>query len=92
MDLPCPKCLEPWDNDSLHEEAEASGRTYDQVAADFRKQGCHALNAAFGPMDPCESATSADGDAARELYALLGDDMDAASAMWDDFQYLKPTV
>lgn len=77
MDLFCKRCGEPWDNDSLHEEAALSGRTYDQVAADFRARGCQALTE-FGPLrcEPLDSETQA---TIGLVYELSGGDMDAAA-------------
>jgi hypothetical protein len=59
MDMICPRCTEPWDNDSLHEEVEArasygltlehdgSVADYRQVAAEFRQYGCGFALASF---------------------------------------------
>lgn len=80
MDLYCRICKEPWDNDSLHEAAEASERTYDEVAADFRQRGCKALDngSRCEPTDPDTQA------AIGTVYDLLGDDMDGAASTFDD--------
>lgn len=79
MDLYCPKCSEPWDNDSIHQEVEDRGgnATYHAVAAEFRARGCEALGASHGEgqANPYASA----------LYDLLGDDMDGAAAMMEDY-------
>jgi hypothetical protein len=100
MDLYCPTCGEPWDNDSLHEEAEARkasqdaapagttftlGTTYTAVAADFRRKGCKALINAFGPQRQCEPNGSTQAQAAALVYELSGDDMDGAMSDMDDF-------
>lgn len=84
MDIYCPTCTEPWDNDSLHEEASASGRTYAAVAADFCRQGCKALGEAFGPQPHCQASIPDERVAA--VYGLLGDDMDGAAAMLEDLR------
>ena len=96
MDIYCPKCGEPWDFDSLHEQVaimidDRDGRPYDQlfdaVREDFYRDGCKA----FG--SPCTgiSDTSVDStfgltkaEAASAMYDLLGDDIDGAVAMLDD--------
>lgn len=83
MDLYCMTCAEAWDNDSLHEEAEASGRTYREVAADFRKNGCKALSAAFGPQI-CEPTDPETSETIGIVYELLGDDMDGDAVELDD--------
>jgi hypothetical protein len=67
MDIPCRKCGEPWDADSLHEEVEARGFghlrgeayqvEYRKVSADFRKRGCVAVGAASA-IRPRRGATN----------------------------------
>ncbi len=89
MDIYCPKCGEPWDNDSLHEaaaelneEARSLGErpvTYDTVARDFRDRGCLALGERCGKPNP-EIAK-----AAAAVYAFSGDDMDGAASDFEDF-------
>jgi len=95
MDIYCPKCAEPWDNDSVHEEVDArreEGResTYRQVARQFQVKGCAALASAFGPVS-CEPASDRDltrAALASAAYELCGDDMDGASATLDDYLYM----
>lgn len=77
MDHYCSKCSEPVDNDYFHDVAEESGRTYQEVAADFRQRGCEALGESHG-----EGEANPYADA---LYDLLGDDMDGAAAMMEDY-------
>lgn len=83
MDLYCGTCGEPWDNDSLHEEAAERGSDYRTVAADFRMAGCNALSTAFGPQF-CGPRDTERAAVASAMYDLLGDDMDGAAAMMDD--------
>lgn len=85
MDLYCRHCHEPWDNDSLHEEAEARNTTYAKVAAEFREKGCDALYRAFGAG--CTDRKDGDG-VVGALYDLLGDDMDGAASMLEDAEAL----
>lgn len=96
MDIRCPKCGEPWDNDTIHERvAELNAETvgdagqrlvhfsYRTVAADFRKRGCAALG-----TDCWNGAVDTEAaEAAATLYELLGDDMDGAAAMLDDLGF-----
>lgn len=86
MDIICPIDGEPWDFDSLHEEAAESGRTYTEVMRDFQQRGCVALETAFGPMR-CERDESSAYRAmvAEAMYDLCGDDMDGAASMMEDF-------
>ena len=83
MDLLCPKCSEPWDNDTLHEMVEEGAfPNYDAAAKDFRKNGCETFgsshNAALAKGRPFAA------QAASALYDILGDDMDGAAAMLED--------
>lgn len=92
MDIRCRRCAEPWDHDTIHEEVEeraAQGEhaDYHTVAAEFRAKGCAAFRAFMGrPEDwRCERQRTATTEAAGALYDLLGDDMDGAAAMLEDF-------
>jgi hypothetical protein len=79
MDIYCAKCGEPWEMDTLHEEADESGRNMREVWADFRKNGCQALGARCG-----------DGyapEALSVLSNLLGDDIDGYAAVVEDLTY-----
>jgi len=78
MDMLCPKCAEPWDNDEFHDVASENQSTYSELAADFRRRGCEALGSRHGDGDahPVIAAT----------YDLLGDDMDGAAAMFEDMR------
>lgn len=99
MDLYCPTCGEPWDNDCLHEEADARseakaemppgatytlGTTYPAVAADFRERGCKALITAYGPQPDCTSTDTSTRQQIALVYELLGDDMDGAAVTFED--------
>jgi len=93
MDLYCPKCGEPWENDTLHDEAKASGQTYRAIGRDFQSRGCEALTS-YGAKHtdpPIETTDRTWGlkpqEAAALMYDLLGDDLDGAAAMLDDLGY-----
>ena len=88
MDLYCPICGEPWDNDTFHDVAQARQQTYVSlgpntyaaVTADFRRRGCAALAPEYtnGPCQPdMDEPDDRDGlrksEKARVLYDLLGD-------------------
>lgn len=91
MDILCPVCGEPWDNDSLHEVvSEGTFADYKTAAREFRTRGCGVV---FG-NSACKKdavATERHGlkstDAAAALYDLLGDDMDGAAAMLEDYGF-----
>lgn len=82
MDLYCPRCAEPWDNDELHEVAAENGSTYSAMAKRFRSEGCVVFT-----HQVCERTDSLRSSAAAAMYDLLGDDMDGAAAMMDDFGF-----
>jgi hypothetical protein len=89
MDIYCPTCAEPFDHDELHSVAEESGSTYAIVSADFRKRGCKAFEAAYGPQTHCVPAENkGQANMIAEVYGLLGDDMDGAASMLDDARYM----
>lgn len=78
MDIKCKKCGEPWDIDTLHDVAEDDRRTFNDVRQDFQSRGCEALGG------KCNSETHAH-PAIGALYDILGDDIDGAAAMFEDF-------
>lgn len=92
MDVYCPKCSEPWDLDTLHEEVEERNgaladslrRPYDveiaEVRADFRRRGCEA----FGSRHSDHVASPI----VSEVLDLLGDDLDGAAALLEDAELL----
>lgn len=73
MDILCPTCGEPWDNDELHDVADEQDRTYAEVAANFRVRGCVVFGLTCEPADPDARAGFA------VIYELSGDDMDGAA-------------
>jgi hypothetical protein len=104
MDVYCPICAEPIDNDELHDVAEANKQvapaagtvgavffplptTYAGVAADFRKRGCKALEAAYGPQPHCKPGDADTTEAIATVYDLLGDDMDGAASTLEDWAF-----
>ncbi len=92
MDVRCPKCNEPWDNDELHEtiaedwyraHSEADLPTgdayrplYTAIVARFQQVGCEV----FGTS---HADTEANPGVAL-IYELLGDDMDGAASLIED--------
>jgi hypothetical protein len=84
MDIYCRRCGEPWDIDTLHEEAAESGRTFQEVRADFARRGCQALAAFTGNDQPCEKQETARGAASGALMDILGDDIDGVASLLDD--------
>lgn len=77
-DVACPKCGEPWDIDTFHEvAAESPFDSFDRVRDSFRRAGCVALGS--------KCSTNVAHPAIGELLDLLGDDIDGASALLEDF-------
>jgi hypothetical protein len=85
-DIRCPKCLEPWDNDSLHEAVdEGLFPNYDAAAKAFRKDGCAAIGGRHNQVDPESAGARA---TVSMIYDLLGDDMDGAMSEMDDAEMM----
>lgn len=96
MDLYCPICLEPWDNDTLHDVADEAAfdndterDSYAKVAALFRTKGCGVAFFGTGyqhghcrPPEPQDDGF--ERSAVGIIYELLGDDMDGAASMMED--------
>lgn len=85
MDIICPKCGEPWDNDEIHSYAEENASTYSKVAKVFRTKGCGVAFEAWS-LGPCK----ADRDSAIRyaLADLSDDDMDGYAADMEDITRL----
>ena len=95
MDVYCSKCAEPWDNDCIHDEVDArheSGdktATYTKVMREFQRDGCKALALAYGGGCDGDTGDSTRAALAGAAYELLGDDMDGAAAMLEDYFYAQ---
>jgi hypothetical protein len=86
MDLYCGHCGEPTDNDTLHDEVDdGQYANYAEAAAAFRSKGCEAVSWLVHNPETMNSKRAAVADA---MFDLLGDDLDGASAMMEDFEYL----
>ena len=81
MDIHCPKCGEPWDHDELHDAPD--GMDYKTASREFRKRGCEALGGV------CSETTRNPGyaDMAQTVYALMGEDMDGAASMMEEYRF-----
>ena len=77
MDLYCPKCAEPWDNDSLHDAAKENGTTYNTLPT------CSAARDAWLSVPSHGEGKAHPGIAI--VYELSGDDMDGAASDLEDF-------
>lgn len=76
MDIYCPKCGEPWDQEELHD---IEGKTYAEANLAFRRTGC----AVFG--EKCEGENTQAAMLAAAAYEMLGDDLDAAAAELEEW-------
>lgn len=93
MDIYCPKCGEPWELDTLHDEVSErlNGRSvtdeyyqgeFRKVMRDFQTKGCMALDG--GTVCAPTISGQPRADIAAVAYELLGDDIDGAASMLDD--------
>lgn len=82
MDIACPVCGEPWELDSLHEMGDWIGEdlTFEQARVRFAEEGCEAYGTPHG------EGTAHPGVAV--IYELLGDDVDGAASLLEDFGLL----
>lgn len=90
MDMFCPRCLEPWDNETFHEEADQRTEdgmeqaSYRLVVREFRRVGCGALRAlGIRPCTP-EEVDPEHKAMVAAAFDLMGDDTDGAMAMMED--------
>lgn len=91
MDIYCPRCGEPWDIDSIHEEVtyrQELGETmvsFYGIHRDFARRGCLALTV-FGVSEAdCRRDTgNARAMASGVLMDILGDDIDGVASLMDD--------
>jgi hypothetical protein len=90
MDIYCPRCGEPWDIDSLHEETDhrqGSGEeiSFNGVRRDFSRRGCLALTGyGVSEVDCRRDTGNARAMASSALMGILGDDIDGVAALMDD--------
>jgi hypothetical protein len=80
MDIKCPICREPWDNDTIHDYAGETGSTYAEVSKLFRTKGCGVAFDDWGIT--CEKSQGS--EILSELADLLGDDLDGYASMVED--------
>lgn len=85
MDMICPKCREPFDNEVFHEVAEELDSTYQDVTRKFMQSGCGVAFAGSGYDNSRHCSSSAPSTPLVDaVYDLLGDDTDGAMAMLED--------
>jgi hypothetical protein len=70
--------------DTFHDVAEETSTTFERAVADFRRRGCEAI-----PGErQCTATDTLRSQAQAAMFDLLGDDIDGAAALMDDFEYL----
>lgn len=84
MDINCPRCAEPVEIDYLHDIADEDGTTFLEVLHAFQADGCEAIHSRCNPRVSDRDRARAAG--ASMLYEILGDDIDGAAAMLEDFE------
>jgi hypothetical protein len=86
MDIRCPRCSEPWDLDELHYVYRGDDKIpFDEARQLFYKIGCAAMDGDTLPS--CNERVDLRTEATAVIYDLLGDDIDGAAALLDDFEY-----
>lgn len=80
MDVYCVMCGEPVDPDEFHNIADDRGTSYTEVARRFASEGCPGIGVKCNPNVNRRRVVQAEA-----FYELLGDDMDGAAAMFDEF-------
>lgn len=94
MDILCPVCAEPWDNESLHDVvAEGAYPDYATAAREFRSKGCEVFNCSHALFDPLDAESYVfKVFATQAIYEILGDDMDGAAAAFQDYVVNKDHI
>ena len=82
MDIYCGTCAEPVELDFLHDVAEEKNTTFDRVLHEFQSIGCPAVGYAHSEVTDVRADTAM---AMGALFDLLGDDVDGAAAMMEDY-------
>lgn len=86
MDLICIVCSEPWEINSLHDEAEEQGITFEEMWKKFRNEGCKAfMYAEHNSSYSLDAEAVEQREAAALIMDMMGDDVDAAAAFMEDF-------
>lgn len=89
MDVVCKWCKEPWDMYEAHDIAKATSQTYQQVMASFTKIGCAAFSEGMESIvateKNCVDADAEPDQGIQTIYELLGNDMDGAASLIEDF-------
>ena len=82
MDIYCPVCGEPWENDTLHDYAEETNSTYKNVYRSFINDGCGTAFSTWGVT--CEPNPSMRTHLMGVLAEIMGDDVDGIMSGMED--------
>ena len=83
MDIRCPICGEPWEIETLHDEADWTNETFDKVRKRFYSDGCGKV---FGVS--CERSNDNAATLAALAHEVMGDDVDGIASMLEDAEYM----
>jgi hypothetical protein len=86
MDIYCPVCGEPWENDTLHDYAQETNSTYKNVYRSFINDGCGVAFTTWGVT--CEPNPSMRTHLMGVLAEIMGDDVDGIMSSMEDAEYL----
>jgi len=84
MDIYCPVCGEPWENDTLHDYAEESESTYKAVYSKFFSDGCGEAFKTWGITCERNDANAGRAYISSVMHDLLGDDVDGIMSSMED--------
>jgi hypothetical protein len=89
MDIYCTKCGEPWDVIGITDEAEEFGLTPAEMHAKFRREGCEAMGTSHSGIGEVNRVVNGVDviSAMSALNDMLGDDVDGAAAMMEDWGF-----
>lgn len=95
MDIPCPFCGEPWDQDALHEmpgvtlgmhASDVYDSCYREAVRQFRTYGCPVFQERGRRLEVCTRANLGDMALVHVLWETLGEDIDALSAEYEGWR------
>lgn len=81
MDIYCPKrgCSEPVEQDFFHD---VPGMTYVEASRAFQSKGCEGIG-----LTHSQGNDSFRSEAMSAVFELLGDDIDGAASLMEDFEF-----
>lgn len=71
-----------------HNQQEYENRYYNEIRLDFYGRGCKAMTWIGGNKDYCKPKAGGKALLASAAYDIMGDDLDGAAAMMEDYAYM----